>query len=221
MNGWRRLSGARLLFAPIALRLVDDFTGAAPLASLGAVLERQDAARWIAVDREAVRTMAGIIAYPGLGRTLYPLASPVEHYRVRLTDNDDRLYYRPAYRFTLDGLEFDVPPWNDTQPPASVLASPEVVFLWPAANYPFPRAVPVLHGRTIDAGGGPLVDARIATATDQVLSDERGTFSLPIRLTAPAPSIMVIAEHARSAVSVSVPVPLPAGLASALELQLM
>lgn len=220
MSDWRRLGGAHVLYAPIALRLVDDFSGTAPFARIGTALERQDGPRWVATDIEAVRTVSGMIAYPGLGRTPNPALAPAERYRVRLTDEEDRLYYRPAYRYALDGLEFAVSPWNDTQPPAATPNRPEAVFLWPGTNYPFPHAVPVLRGRTIDAVGTPLADARVATGTDHVLSDERGAFSLPVRLTAPAPSIMVVAEHARTGVSVSVTIPLPGGLVSAAELQL-
>lgn len=220
MIGWRRLGAAHFLYAPIALRLVDDFSGGAPFARIGTALERKDGPRWIATDIEAVRTVSGIFAYPGLGRTPNPLVAPVERYRVRLTDEEERLYYRPAYRFTVDGLEFDVSPWNDAQPPAVTPDRPDVAFLYPGTNYPFPRAVPVLRGRAIDTSGVPLADARIATDTDHVLSDERGAFSLPVRLAAPAMSIMVVAEHSRTGVDVSVTVPLPGGLVSAIELQL-
>jgi hypothetical protein len=221
MTAWRRLAGARVLYAPIALRLIDDFSGAAPFGPVGAALDVQDGARWVPTGIEAVRTASGIVAYPGLGRVQNVAAAPIVRYRVRLTDDEERIVYRPAYRFSLDGLEFDVSPWNDTQPPAAAPDRPEAVFLWPGTNYPFARAIPVLRGRTIDGGGAPLADARIATGTDRVLSDERGAFSLPVRLTAPAPSIMVVAEHARTGVSTSATVPLPAGLASAIELQLV
>jgi hypothetical protein len=221
MTVWRRLPGARVLHAPIALRLVDDFAGTAPFGRVGAALDVEDGARWVPTDIEAVRTISGIIAYPGLGRAQNPATAPAVRYRVRLTDDEERLIYRPAYRYTLDGLEFDVSPWNDTQPPAVSPAQPETVFLWPGANYPFARAILILHGRTIDGGGAPLADARVAAGIDHVLSDERGVFSLPIRLTAPAASIMVLADHARTGVSASANVPLPTGLASAIELQLV
>jgi hypothetical protein len=221
MTAWRRLAGARVLYAPIALRLVDDFSGAAPIAPIGAALDVQNGTRWVPTGIEAVRTASGIIAYPGLGRVQNPATAPTVRYRVRLTDDEERLVYRPAYRFSLDGLESVVSPWNDTQPPAAAPDHPETVFLWPGANYPFARAIPVLRGRTIDGGGMPLADARIATGTDRVLSDERGAFSLPVRLTAPAASIIVVAEHVRTGVSASATVPLPTGLATAIELQLV
>jgi hypothetical protein len=220
-TAWRLLPGARLLYAPIALRLIDDFSGAAPIERVGAALDRQDGTRWVPTDISAVRTASGVVAYPGLCKTANPASAPVERYRVRLTDENDSQYYRAAYRYALDGLEFDVAPWNDTHAPASSPDQPEGVFLWPGANYPFPSAVPVLRGRTIDAAGAALADARIATSTDRVLSDERGAFGLPVRLTTAAASILVVAEHARTGVSVSVTVPLPAGLASAIELQLV
>jgi len=221
MTAWRRLAGARVLYAPIALRLIDDFSGAAPFRPLGAALDVMDGARWAPTGIKAIRTVSGIIAYPGLGRVQNVAAAPTVRHRVRLTDDDECMLYRPAYRFSLDGLEFDVSPWNDTQPPAILPGGPEAVFLWPGTNYPFARAIAVLRGRTIDGGGAPLADARISSGTDRVLSDERGAFSLPVRLTAPAASITVLAEHARTGVSASATVPLPAGLASAIELQLV
>lgn len=221
MTAWRRLARAHVLYAPIALRLIDDFSGAAPFGPVGATLDVQDGTRWVPTGIEAVRTPSGIVGYPGLGRVQNVATAPTVRYRVRLTDDEEHIVYRPAYRFSLDGLEFDVSPWNDTQPPAILPDRPEAVFLWPGTNYPFARAIAVLRGRTIDSGGAPLADARIATGTDRVLSDERGAFSLPVRLTAPATSIMVVAEHARTGVSASATMPLPAGLASAIELQLV
>lgn len=209
------------MYVPIALRLVDDFTGSAPFATIGAALDLQDGADWAATGIEAVCAASGIIAYPGLGRVKDPATAPTLRYRVRLTDDNGRLIYRPAYRFSLDGLEFDVSPWNDSQPPAAVPDQPETVFLWPGTKYPFAREIPVLRGRTIDGGGSPLADARVETGTERVLSDERGAFSLPIRLTAPAASIMVVAEHVRTGLSASANIPLPAGLANAIELQLV
>ena len=221
MTIWRRLAQVQVLPAPIAIRPIDDFNSSAPIGRIDVALDRQDGARWVPTDVKATRTSSGVIAYPGLGKVGDPVAAPVERYRVRLIDPDERLVYQPAYQFTLDGLEFDVSPWNDTVPPAVTPDRPETVFLWPGTNYPFPHSVAVLRGRTFDAGGAPLPDARIATGLDHVLSDERGAFGLPVRLTAPAPSIMVIAEHARTGVSASTLVALPAGLAIGIELQLV
>jgi hypothetical protein len=220
MTAWRHAE-TRDLYTPIALRLIDDFTAGAPIAKLGTALERQDGARWVETGVMPVRTLSGLLAYPGLGRAPNPAAAPTHRYRVRLTDDEQRLVYLPAYRFTIDGLEFDVAPWNDGQPPMVSLDRPEEVFLWPASNYPFPRAISVLRGRAIAAGGAPLRDVRITTGIDSVLSDARGAFSLPVRLTSLAPSVMITAEHARSGLAVSVNVPLPSGLANAIELQLV
>jgi hypothetical protein len=228
MTIWRRLAQVQVLPAPIAIRPIDDFNGSASIGHIDVALDRQDGARWVPMNVQAIRTASGLIAYPGLGKVGDPATAPIERYRVRLVDPDEHRVYQPAYRYTLDGLEFDVSPWNDSVPPAVVPDRPETVFLYPGTNYPFPHSVAVLRGRTIDAGGAPLADARIATGLDHVLSDERGAFSLPIRLPIRLarplpvnPFVIVIAEHARTGVGATVLIALPAGLAVGIELQLV
>jgi hypothetical protein len=216
-----RIVESRTVHTPIALRAIDDHTGGAPLAPVSFVLDWQDGARWVATRIVPVGTPSGITAWPGLGRVQDPPATPTRRYRVRFDDPNDLRIYRPAYAFMLDGLEFDVEPWNDTIPPATSLAAPERVFLWPGVAYPFPRSIPLLRGRTIDGGGAPLADARVTGGNDHVLSDAGGAFCLPIRLTTPAASILVTAEHSRSGTSGDVTVALPGGLGASVDIQLV
>jgi hypothetical protein len=220
MIGWRTLPQTRRLFAPIALRLVDDFTAGRPLERIRVELDLQAGPDWTATERGPVYTSSGIVAFPGLGRTLDPAAASTQRYRVRITDPTERALYRPAYRHASDGLEFDVAPWNDEMPPAEAPIEPEQVFLWPGVNYPFPSSIPLLRGRAVDASERPLADTRIGTANDHVLTDDRGAFVLPIRLSAPATDVLVVAEHARTGATTSATVPLPDGLAVNWELQL-
>jgi hypothetical protein len=218
---WQRIPESQILHTPIAVRAIDDLTGGAPLAPVSFALDWQDGPRWVATGIDPVRTPSGITAWPGLGRVQDPVATPARRYRVRFADQDDLRIYRPAYAFLLDGLEFDVDPWNDAIPPTTSLGAPERVFLWPGVAYPFPRTLPLLRGRTIDGGGAPLADARITGANDHVLSDATGNFCLPIRLTNAAASILVTAEHQRSGVSGAITVALPRGLGTSVDIQLV
>jgi len=221
MTAWQTLAGSMMLHVPIALRAVDDFTGRAPVSPVQFALDRQNGTRWIETSIDPVRSTSGIIAWPGLGRVQDPATAPVAQYRVRFVDPDDQRLYRPAYGFQLDGLTFAVSPWNDVVPPAAVPVSPELVFLQPGVRYPFPRAIPLLRGRTLDSGGNPLVDARVTGTTDHVLSDQTGSFCLPIRLATAATSLLVIADHNRTGTSGDVTVALPGGLASNVNIQLV
>ena len=45
-------------------------------------------------------------------------------------------FYRPEYLRTVDALEFDVHPYDDSQPPAVLPNLPHTVLLLPSTNYP-------------------------------------------------------------------------------------
>jgi hypothetical protein len=220
MKQWRRTAPPRFTYAPIALRLVDDFTAQAPIAQPKVVLDIETPSGWQATGILPTRTPSNLIAYTGLGKEYDPAAIPSRRYRVRVDDSERPVLYVPSYAFTIDGLEFDVASWNDVHPPAFLPNRPEVVYLWPGPTYPFPSSVRVLHGRALDGLGSPLRYARISAGMDHVLTDSRGVFALPVRLTAPASSLLVDAEHDRSGVSASQMVPLPAGLGRELQLSL-
>jgi hypothetical protein len=211
-GGWRA-SGDRpaILHCPIALRLVDDFSGGAPVGDVRLDLDFNDGAEWRASEVQPVRTASGLFAYPGLGRHGDPVATPSFRVRVRIAAEA----YRPAYGVNADGLEYDVPTYNDVTPPAFVPVMPESVFLLPASPYSFPGFVRVLRGTVATSGTGePVADARVSTGVERVLSDERGAFSLPLRWQASDALITVLAEHPRTGMSGSVSLQLPDVLAS-------
>ena len=221
MTEWRRLSDRTVQYAPIALRPIDDFTADSPIVETTFVLDRKVGTRWVETGIEAVRTPSGLTIWPGLGRVRFVAAEPVAKYRVRFADPNSLGIYRPAFAFALDGLEFDVASWNDTNPPASLPDTPALVYLYPGVSYPFPKSVPLLRGRTVDAANNPLANALVTGGTDNVVSDERGGFALPIRLSASPNSIVVTAEHQRSNTAGDVTVSLPGGLATAVDIQLI
>ncbi|MGE0853124.1 MAG: hypothetical protein AB7O44_26520 [Hyphomicrobiaceae bacterium] len=170
------------------------------------------------MEAKPARSAGGILAYAGLGLATDPTAQSVRRYRLRFLDDPPRAIYRPSFRATLEALEFDVPTYSHTTPPADEAGPPELIALLPGAGYPFPRQLPVLHGTVHDATG-PVADVRVSASNDHVLSDERGAFALPLRLTSPAASILVLAEHLPTNRNTSATVPLPGGLGRVLELE--
>src|SRR5687767_12932981 len=107
----RPLPGERwVLYSPIGLRLVDDMTGNMPLGHVRVLLDRRDpAGNWQETKIKAVMTPSGNLTYPGLER--HPdLSGPARRYRARIEAD----LYGPLYRATLDGIEFDAFPYNDT-----------------------------------------------------------------------------------------------------------
>lgn len=212
MRKWRILPGERAeLFSPIGLRLIDEITGGAPVGPITAELDIQDGVKWRETGIKAVRTPGGVVAYPGLGREADVNASS-HHYRVRITAE----FYRPLYLATGDAIEFDAPPFNDTNPPVPVTKLPLDVKLAPAPNYPFESWVPVLRGVVVDqATLEPVPDVQVmVTNVEHVLTDDKGLFALPMRFTAMNPTVPVPIDalDQRNARTGSINVTLPADL---------
>jgi hypothetical protein len=209
---WRASSQRGFLTGcPVALRLLDEFTGAGLIGDAELKLDFEDGASWRPSNVAVVRSAGGMYVYPGLGRHADPTSVPSVRVRVRIVAE----FYRPAYAADAAGLEYLVPTYNDTTPPAFVPVMPESVFLLPASNYPFPGHVRVLRGtvrRSSDSTA--LADARVSAGVERVLTDERGAFSLPLRWQALSGPVAVLAEHLGTGLSNTVNVPLPAALAT-------
>ncbi len=218
ITGWRATNDIPLiLHCPIALKLVDDFSGGRPVGAVQLELQYQDGPNWRPSDVEAVRTEGGLYVYPGLGRHGDPAVFPSFDVRVQISAEN----YRPAYGTTLDGLEYQVPTYNDVTPPAFTPIMPESVFLLPAPQYAYPRYVRVLRGIVRDGGSGdPLADARVSSGLEAVLTDERGAFGLPLRWQPVDALIDVLAEHPRSGLNNTVSLQLPDVLGSNQEILL-
>jgi hypothetical protein len=180
IEGWRVLGSEHsALYSPIGLRLVDDFTGRSPLGRLSARLDRQvSPGVWAATTLEAILTPSNTFTWPGLGRASDPLSAPTRHYRARIAAEQ----YRAGYLQNADGVEFDAPPWNDTNRPNPMTGGPLDLYLFPAPIYAFPTWVRVLRGFVQDATGAPVVNVLVRqAAVERALTDERGTFALPLR----------------------------------------
>ncbi len=198
----------RVLYAPIGLRLIDDFTGKPPTGPVDAALDLQDGLEWRATEVRPVVTASTIVTYPGLGREA-DVSHPPQHYRVRL----ETRFYRPLYRVTSDGVEFDAPPYNDTNPPTPITSQPSVVALLPASNYPFAPYIPVVRGIVEDTNGDPVPDVLVEEGlNERVLTDDRGSFSLPLRWVQEGVATNITAQDQRNGRNGVIAVTLPAAL---------
>ena len=209
MITWRPVpQDNKSLFSPVGLLLVDDLTGRPPVGRIEAFLELQDAAEWRPIDRDPVITASGVLVYPGLGRSI-DVTQPPRHYRVRL----DAPLYRPLYRVNADGIEFDVPPFDDATPPGTVTDRVTPTVLLPAPHYPFAPYIPVLRGIVQDAGGAPVPDVLVQEALrERTLTDARGAFSLSLRWVPAGTPTLITADDQRNGRAGSITVTLPADL---------
>jgi hypothetical protein len=209
MTSWRAVPEEnRLLYSPVGLLLVDDLTGRTPVGRVEAWLELQDGAEWRSVDRAPVMTASSVLLYPGLGRTT-DATQPPQRYRVRL----ESPFYRPLYSAIADGIEFDVPPYDDANPPTTLTDRPTHTVLLPALNYPFAPYIPVLRGIVRDAGGDPVADVLVQEAIrERTLTDARGAFSLSLRWVPPGTPTTITADDQRTGRAGSITVTLPADL---------
>jgi hypothetical protein len=166
-----------ITYSQISLRLVDEFMAGPSLYPVEARLSVQDSAGiWQRLETRPVPSPSGTLLFPGLGRSANVAVAPIVRHRVELTSD----FYRPEYLRTVDALEFDVHPYDDSQPPAVLPNLPHTVLLLPSANYP--HAARTVRGRTLDTNGDPVANVEVTQgAAERVLSDERGVFTLPLR----------------------------------------
>jgi hypothetical protein len=173
---------------------------------------RDEFGRWRETDIKETRTAGGVIAYPGLGRTLDVTTQKPRDYRVRIEAELYVPYYKGTEHGTDDGVEFTAFPYSDTVPPNNYPTDPagfEVylrnvlrrVFLMPAPNYQFPPQLLVLRGMVRNSRKEPIIGATVSwRATESAMTGggevklpgtvasrhPPGEFSLPIRPTKPA-----------------------------------
>ncbi|HVO01319.1 MAG TPA: hypothetical protein VMT54_03915 [Candidatus Cybelea sp.] len=212
MTVWQTIAGERLmLYSPVGLRLVDDFTGRAPFGTIRTHLDQRRAnLTWLPTDIAAVRTPSDVITYPGLGRSAHPLQPPVR-YRVRL----EAEFYRPDYLLNQDAIEFDVHPYDDDNPPVVIVGVPQDVFLIPSTNYPYPGHVRVLRGSVVDNAADPVANVEVTEGVgEKVLTDDRGQFSLPLRWPPFNAALQIDALDHRTGATGQINVNLPADLST-------
>lgn len=199
------LPGERtLLYGQIGLQLVDDLTGAAPLGRVDLHLDVFDAQaapqnQWRRTGASPTLNAGGVFFYPKLGfRARVDQPPQQTRYRVRI----DAQYYRPLYRHSSQGIEFDVTAYNHQNPlPKDKIrrgpAGDETArILLPAVNYPFPSHLPLVRGIVVQPAqpaDEPIADANVhlkalPDATVEhgvrkalVLTGDDGGFALPVR----------------------------------------
>ncbi|HEV7408820.1 MAG TPA: carboxypeptidase-like regulatory domain-containing protein [Bradyrhizobium sp.] len=180
---WPMSSAERsLTFSPVGLRLIDDVTAQAPLGKTDCVLFVEDVpGQWRKTELRPVRSAGGFFIFPGLGRSREVAGQPPRHYRAMITAE----FYRPFYATLDGGVEFDVFPYNDDQPPAQPPQLLSLVLV-PAPNYPFPSHLRVLRGHVFDAAGDPVSNAEVShNVNERVLTDKNGAYALPFRANTP------------------------------------
>jgi hypothetical protein len=185
-----------VLYSQIGLRLVDEFTGGPSQHRIDARLSFRDSAgNWQPLPVKAIPSLSGNLLFPGLGRSTQVAVAPIVRHRVQLESE----FYRPEYLRTVDALEFDIHPYDDTQPPAVLSNLPQTVLLLPTPKYPHATFVRTVRGQTLDINGDPIANVEVSSgAVERVLSDERGVFALPLRWAPLAGNVVIDAVDNRT-----------------------
>jgi hypothetical protein len=183
------------LFSPTWFVPFDEFAQRVRSAGVATQLHRFDPIDndWLLQDTPAIRTPSAAITYPELGRRRGADAEP-ERFRVRFSALGYQALY-PAdddpFDATVQGIEFDAYPYDDTRPPA-VLSEPRLVRLLPSVSFPYGPGVRTAYGVVVDAAtqapvANALVQARGTTSRDgapwleRTLTDPSGNFRLSLR----------------------------------------
>ena len=189
---FKRLGDERSLQrTPIAIRLVDVFTGETPIGGTRLALKRESGEPM--GRTQPTRTQDGVYCYPNLGLTADTLASPRDY---QITIESD--YYLAT---TTDA--FPVHPHNSTDPlsPGEFATSVQQVDLIPNARYPYPSHVALIHGRLIaETDHSPIGGTRVSYRGHETLSSRNGDFMLPV----PFPAVDTITSAVSAVNSVEV-----------------
>ncbi len=185
--------GDLLVFSPLGLSFVDDFTGGAQVGSITASLTVETppgSGAYVPAGVGGLFTKSGILAYPNLGRRgLVPTpAEAPRKYRVAINAQ----YYTPLYPAGLNapGFDFTVTPYAGNTDFTTVKPTTATLPLLANANYPFDGTTPLLRGKVVTAAGAPVVALVTAvepyddtgdTKTTRVATDQGGAFLLPLR----------------------------------------
>jgi len=179
---WVPIPGEKfVMYSPVGLRPVDEFTARPPIGEVRATLEIADQGQYRHTDIEAVITPSSFLIYPGLGLSRDPKNAQPRKYRVSI----DTEFYFPLYSATQGGtaagIEFLAFPYDSTTPPAQPPLVADLALL-PAPNYPFQGAYPVIRGIVELQGGARVKGARVWLAQkERVISGDRGAYSIALR----------------------------------------
>jgi hypothetical protein len=184
--------GNLLVFSPLGLSFVDDFTGDRPVGFLLPTLTVETppgSGQWLATGVRGLFTPNGVLAYPNLGRLgRAPTPPTPRNYRVTINAQ----YYSPLYPGgpASSGVVFPVTPYDDNSDFTTLRPTLVTLHLLPAANCPLSGGAALLNGRTVGASGTPRValvsaaepyDDQSTPRTTQVMTDAGGTFRMPLR----------------------------------------
>jgi hypothetical protein len=213
--------GRLLVFSPLGLSFLDDYTGQYPIGFLKPTLEVETppgSGAWAATGVRGLFTNTGILAYPNLGRR-GRVPSPPEaprNYRVLITSQ----YYEPLYPGGPGslGVVFPVTPYDEATDFKVLKPTRVILTLVPRANYPFEGGTSFLKGQVLKASGGSVValltavepiDATGDMKQTRVLTDPEGFFRLPLRWGDPAATTSVTATDPASGKSKTISLSFP------------
>ena len=185
--------GRLLVFSPLGLSFLDDFTGEHPIGFINPTLQVETAPGsgvWVATGVRGLFTNSGILAYPNLGRR-GRVPSPPEtpkNYRVLVTAQ----YYDPLYPGGPGsvGVVFPVTPYDDESDFKTLVPTMVTLTLLPRANYPYAGYTAFLRGQAqrVSKVAVPAlvtavepVDSTGDTKQTRVMADPGGIFRFPLR----------------------------------------
>jgi hypothetical protein len=189
--------GNLLVFSPLGLSFVDDFTGLAQIGSVTPTLVVETppgSGVYVSTGVTGLFTNSGILAYPNLGRrerVPKPAEAP-RKYRISI----DAQYYTPLYPTGLNapGFDFTVTPYDNNTDFATatppITPTRETIRLLPKANYPFAGNAQLLRGKVETASNAPVralvtivepYDDSGDTNQTRVATDSGGAFLVPLR----------------------------------------
>ena len=171
---------------PLWLQLRDTYTGRPPT-DVDVVLERKVNTDWVAPAHPHQISSRGDLGFLDLGRGPRGSAGSFD---VRVICTAPRTIAETSTG--APALETTVAIWTDQSPPVPTL---EPISFFPAPDYPFSPATPLLAGRVVDAAGDPVDRVRVQVVetfgATLVIEEARDN----VRRMVPAASALVHRHH--------------------------
>ena len=193
--------------SPVWLRLIDTYTGQAPVGQVLVAVERREASHWVPVDVRYELKPTGDLAFANLGRVRRDEAGRPLAFRVTVTAER-------TISETTSGAPsalLNVITWYQDAPPAG--PGVQVIRCYPAPDYRYGPGVPLLSGRVALANAGWVARARVRvtetalgkTLTEEVRTSDEGWFRLPLRWSSGSTQISADRSGASGSVTINVP----------------
>jgi hypothetical protein len=165
---------------PLWLRLLDTYTGRPP-AEVDVVLERKVGTDWVVLRHPHQLSSQGDLGFLNLGRGRWGSAGSFD---VRVTCTAPRTIAETGSGGP--ALEATITIWTDQSPPVPTV---DTISFFPAPDYAFSPATPLLTGRVVASSGDPVNRARVRVietfGATLVIEEARttadGWFRLPVR----------------------------------------